>query len=596
MKQILQPDSSAIIRYLLSFAGPVKGSFVGSCALGILTGLADATGVAAIVYLLFSVITDGAAIEGNGLLETVFVLLDAVSRQGYLAIALLILAIILVRFVASLAYMYVTRSMCLEVERSTRKALLERYLESDLAEFSQTRTGEIINNIQIEATHVANFLYIMSRMIVSISYLGIVFLVIIATSWQISAALILGALIHGTLLKYFSGYARLLGQEVLAHREKIATHAASAIRAYKSVKVSAAERQVVRKLDVLSKAYTRSMIELGKIEVISTSFAELALISIVGLILVVAAISDVHIATTIGVVALIWKARPNLKELESCSFEINLKLASLNSVKRVIAEREGFVSPGEGKDRRMAVPEPGAIEFDCVDFRYNSEDGNALDSVSFSIPSGSTCVIAGASGAGKTTIVNLLLKLASPSQGSIRIGGIDLQTIDRLHWLSVISAAGQDLELSEGSIRENLTLGLDDVDDIAIWRALKIAEAIEFVGNYPGSLDTNLGALGSPLSGGQKQRLVLARALLRRPSILILDESTNAIDSSAETRILANIRAAFPDITLIIIAHRSNVTEDADYVVELAKGRVKNTGLVRSHRIENEPEKACVVS
>jgi subfamily B ATP-binding cassette protein MsbA len=578
VKNILQPGSSAIAHHLIAFAGPVKWPFAGSCILGILTGIADSIGVAAIVYLLFSVVSGKGAVEGDGVLEAFFVRLDILSQQGYLAIALLILTIIFVRLFANLAYMLVTRSMCLAVERSTRKELLECYLESNIDEFGLSKTGEIINDVQIEATHVADFLYVMSRLIVSTSYLGIVVLVIVATSWQISAALVLGALVHTALLKHISRYARQLGNEVLSHRRKIAAHTANAVRSYKAVKASAAERQVVQKLDDLSKDYTRSMIQLGKADVISTSWAELALISLLGLILVVAATSGLHIATTIGVIALIWKARPHLGELESCWFEINLKLASLNSVERVTAARKGFKSSGESKVHPVAAPEIGTIEFDRVVFRYVGEDDNALDSVSFCIPQGSTCVIAGASGAGKTTIVNLLLKLASPRQGCIRIGGIDLQTIDRQHWLSAIGAAGQDLELSEGTIRENLTLGLDDVDDIAIWRALTTAEAIEFVGNNPGSLDTNLGALGSPLSGGQKQRLGLARALLRRPHTLILDESTNAIDSSSETKILANIRTAFPDITLIVIAHRSNVADGADYVVELAHGRVKNAG------------------
>jgi subfamily B ATP-binding cassette protein MsbA len=597
VKHVLQTGSNAIAHYLVAFAGPVKWPFAWSCALGILTGLADTIGVAAIVYLLFSVISGRAAVEGNGLLDSVFVQLDAVSQHGYAAIVLLILAIILVRLVANLAYMHVTRSMSLKVEKLTRKALLESYLASDIDEFAQKPTGQIINNLQIEAAHVADFLYVMSRLIVSISYLGIVWLVIVATSWQISAALILGALVHGALLKHVSGYARRLGREVLAHREKIATHAASAIRTYKSVRVSAAERQVVQKLDDLSEDYTKSMLQLGKVDVISTSFAEFALISLLGLILVVAAISGLHIATTVGVIALIWKARPNLGELESCWFGINLKLASLNSVERAIAARQAVASSDQGKEQPMTASELGSIEFNGVAFRYAGAKGNALDGVSFTIPLGSTCVIAGTSGAGKTTIVNLLLKLASPIQGRIRIGGIDLQTIDRQDWLSIVGAAGQDLELSEASIRENLTLGLDTVDDIAIWRALKIAEAVKFVRDLPCSLDTKLGSVGSSLSGGQRQRLVLARALLKNPSILILDESTNAVDSGAETRILENIRMAFPNITLIVIAHRSTVAKEANYVVELANGRVSNSGsLDQRPRIEHAPEKVCVVS
>ena len=582
MKPIPHPGTNEIIRHLTRFAGPRKWSFIGSCTLGLLTGLADTIGVTAIVYLLFSVVSGKAQVTGDGILESLFALLDTVSQAGPLAIGLLVVAIILIRGAGNLAYMQVARSISLDAERSIRNALLDRYLSADIDEFVKKDTGHIINSIQIEATHVANFLYVASRLVIAASYLAVVFLVILSTAWLVAATIIAGAVVHGLLLRYMNARARSTGQKVLRHREDMASHAASAIRAFKSIKVSAAEGQAVQKLDDLSQHYSRSMFRLGKIEVLSATLAELVLLGLLGMILIVATVAGLHTATIIGVVALIWKARPSLGELEGSLLDININLASLRSVKSELAMAETREPQGSSSKPADLLCEPGPIEFSNVGFRYAGAGDDALHDVSFSIPRGSTCAILGKSGAGKTTLVNLLLKLASPATGRITVAGIDLQDIDRDHWLSVAGAAGQDLELTDGSLRANLALGLQDVDDSAILNALRIAEAIDVVSSDPDGLDATLGTSGMSLSGGQRQRMVLARALLRRPDVLVLDESTNSVDSATETRILANIRAAFPDITLINISHRIGAAEHVDHFVELQNGRVTDSGPVNA--------------
>lgn len=192
----------------------------------------------------------------------------------------------------------------------------------------------------------------------------------------------------------------------------------------------------------------------------------------------------------------------------------------------------------------------------------------------FSIRRGTTAAIIGPSGAGKTTVVNLLLKLYEPTEGVITVDGVPLTKIDRASWLRRIALAGQDIDLLEGSILDNVRLASPGASTAAVADALKLAGALEFTEQLPDGLDTLVGERGFRLSGGQRQRIGLARAIVGMPDILILDEATNAVDPVLETSIHAALRAARPDLTIIVVAHRSSALTEAELVIVLDRGRL----------------------
>jgi ABC-type multidrug transport system fused ATPase/permease subunit len=178
------------------------------------------------------------------------------------------------------------------------------------------------------------------------------------------------------------------------------------------------------------------------------------------------------------------------------------------------------------------------------------------------------------SGSGKTTIVNLLLGLYRPDSGSILVDGIRLEKLSRKDWLSKITAAGQDVELIEGTVGDNLRVAQPDADLSAMRMAAETASILETIEDLPHGFDSWIGQQGLKLSGGQRQRLGLARALLRDPEILILDEATNALNSSLENDVLYAIRRKLYRRTLIIITHRLETAMSADQVICIGSGRV----------------------
>lgn len=219
-------------------------------------------------------------------------------------------------------------------------------------------------------------------------------------------------------------------------------------------------------------------------------------------------------------------------------------------------------------------------------FRYPNATKPALDGIDLEVPSGSFCAIVGPSGSGKTTLVDLILGMFNPDEGQVLVSNdVPLITIGK--HAGAIGYVPQDVTVIQGTIRENIALGfpIEDATDLRVFRALEIAQLTDFVRTLPNGLDTEVGTRGSKLSGGQRQRLGIARAMFTQPRMLILDESTSALDAQTELLVSEAIAAIPYEITIIVIAHRLSTVRNADQVVYLEEGRILakgNFGYIRS--------------
>ncbi|WP_264447645.1 ABC transporter ATP-binding protein [Bacillus cereus] len=219
------------------------------------------------------------------------------------------------------------------------------------------------------------------------------------------------------------------------------------------------------------------------------------------------------------------------------------------------------------------------IECKDVYFRYNKQESlYALQNINVQIPINSMTAIVGHSGAGKSTLIDVLMGLIQPEKGQVLIDGIPLTTDNLLSLRRAISYVPQDPFLFNASIRENLLMIEPNASEEQIWDALEFAAASEFVRTLPNGLDTLIGDRGVRLSGGERQRLVLARAILRKPSILVLDEATSALDTENEVKIQSAIERLKGTMTIVVIAHRLSTIRNADQVIVLGKGEIVQIG------------------
>ena len=217
------------------------------------------------------------------------------------------------------------------------------------------------------------------------------------------------------------------------------------------------------------------------------------------------------------------------------------------------------------------------IVFDHVGFRHDARAAG-LDDVSFVTPAGTTTALVGTSGAGKSTIVKLALRLLDPQEGRVLIDGHDARSLTQASLRAAVALVPQDVALFNDTIRANIAFARPDADEAAIWAAAEAAELADFIRNLPEGMETRVGERGLKLSGGERQRVGIARALLANPCILILDEATSALDSRTEAAIQKTLRKARAGRTTLVVAHRLSTVADADQILVLKAGRIIERG------------------
>jgi ATP-binding cassette subfamily B protein len=249
-------------------------------------------------------------------------------------------------------------------------------------------------------------------------------------------------------------------------------------------------------------------------------------------------------------------------------------LESVRSIAEVLTEPD--LEENEGKAVVRSVS--GLVRFDHVGFRYPEAEADALVDVDLEIAAGETIAFVGPSGSGKSTMLNLALGFLRPTSGRLLLDGADAATLDLRTFRRHVSVVPQDSVLFEGSIRDNVTYGLGEVDDERVRRALVDANAAEIVDALPSGWDTVVGERGARLSGGQRQRIAIARALVRDPKVLLLDEATSALDSESEALVRDALSRLMRGRTTLVVAHRLSTIRGADRIVVLEHGRIVEIG------------------
>ena len=254
---------------------------------------------------------------------------------------------------------------------------------------------------------------------------------------------------------------------------------------------------------------------------------------------------------------------------------VSISAESANRVAEVIVHRPVLTSPADG----LTEVADGEVRFEGVSFRYSQEaETDALCGIDLTIPSGTTLGVVGGTGSGKTTLIQLVSRLYDVTAGRVSVGGVDVRDYDLVGLRDEVAVVLQKNVLFAGTIKENLRWGDPDATDAQLVRACELAQADEFVRQFPDGYDTRIEQGGTNVSGGQKQRLCIARALLKKPKILILDDSTSAVDTRTDALIRRALAREIPGTTKIIIAQRLSSVEHADQIIVLDEGRILERG------------------
>ena len=403
-------------------------------------------------------------------------------------------------------------------------------------------------------------------------------LLLVLVSWKLTLLVAVGGFLTRILQKHGEGRLRILSQQTVSANQNLADRmlfvifGARLIRVFNTLVLE--QHLFEESSDTLRRANLNVENLSGTLGPVLEALHGVLFI----IVLLVAVFTGVALPVLAAFLVLMNRLQPHLRAYEQAG-------AAFAACAAHFREVEWLLDPvGKPLVPQGHLPFSGLhkqIEFQNVTFEYIDRGDPALKEVSFTLRCGRSTALIGNSGAGKSTLVGLLCRLIEPVSGTIRIDDQELSQIRLADWLTTIAVAGQDIDLIDASIAENVSYGRTPLPREEILELMQVSGA-SFVEDLPHGLDTVVGSQGLALSGGQRQRIGIARALARKPEILIFDEATNAVDSQTEDGIIQNLKSLPFITTLIVISHRRSTLTACDEAVVLDHGRIVRTGPIAS--------------
>jgi ATP-binding cassette subfamily B protein len=466
---------------------------------------------------------------------------------------------------------------------STRKALVARMLRLPIWQYDRRRTGDLVSRVGSDSTLLKAVLTqgLVDALGGLLQFFGAIIVMAFIDPLLLVSTLSVVFIAVGAIA--FTG--RKIRSATTKAQQKVGQMSASVERALSAIRTIRASRAEQRESEEIYKDAEAAYDQGLSIARLSAAVAPIAQVAFNTAFIVVLGLGGLRVATgatTISslvtfVILLFFMIGPLISAFGAYTSVMGA-LGALARIQEIMVLEEE--ETGEQTEYRVAV-NTAAIEFKSVDFHYPAEDDEVkqiLQSVSFKIERGQRVALVGPSGAGKSTVFSLIERFYEPTSGEILLDGQSVQEFSRQTLRAQLGYVEQDAPVLAGSIRDNLLLGRSDASEEELVEVLRQVNLTEVLNRDSAGLDAEVGESGIMLSGGERQRLAIARALLAKPPILLLDESTSALDGPNEQRMREAIDAVAQNRTLVVIAHRLSTVVDSDQIIVLERGKVVGIG------------------
>lgn len=472
---------------------------------------------------------------------------------------------------------YLMRSAGMKLVRETRNSLYDQILHLPTAFFGRESSGAVISRIINDADLLSSLISNVLRTFV-IELPTVIFLLGIALyrRWDLTLVILL-------LLPFIAYSTRKFGKQVKKRRKEaqrklslLTQRVGEAIQGIKVIKVFNRENERMEKFRSENQRFYREFLRVirfrefaGMVVDIVTGVGVAAVLWYGGTLVMREVITAGDFASILVAISMIFSPVKKLGEAYTALQESRASLERVDTLLDAQREEEGAV--------RVAGMEKSLV-FDRVSFRYQESGALVLRDVSLEILMGEVIAVVGRSGVGKSTLIDLIPRFHSPTSGKVLLDGVDLREINLPSLRRLIGIVNQDVVLFNDTLRENIAFGRDGATEAEIKEAARLAYAEEFIEELPEKYETVIGERGLKLSGGQRQRIAIARAILKNPPILILDEATSSLDSVSEALVQKALESLMKGRTTIVIAHRLSTIRHADRIVIFERGSISDSG------------------
>jgi len=495
---------------------------------------------------------------------------------GVQLLIILIWCLTVVGATANFLHQYLSQTLVTRTIATVRQRLFDHVLTLPLSKVVQRGPSEYVSRIiRDSAALEAGFISLLGKSVAQLTKGIAALAVALIFDWQIVVAAVIVGPILAIVIRKLAKRIRRGSKGSLTAQQELLRLATERVQGLRAIKTSGGEPAARRRFDEINEEVVRNELKMRTAKAMSSPIVETLAILVLGSLALIAAKKILSGAMpfddfilSIGSLAV---AGASLRPLTGIINELNTAAPPAQRILDVLSE-DAEPAGGESLARHGQ-----SIVFDTVQFTYPGADAPALTDISLEIPFGSHVAIVGPNGSGKTTLLGMLPRLLHPQQGSVLIDGVNLEQVSLKSLRDQIGVVTQDAFIVQGTILDNILLGRPDASRKDVIAAAKAAHADAFVQAMPGTWDATVSEQGASLSGGQRQRLSIARALLREPAILILDEATSQVDSESEAAIAAAIKA-IQGRTVLVIAHRLATVLDCDRIVVMDQGRIVDAG------------------
>jgi ATP-binding cassette subfamily B protein len=558
----LQQDAPSSLARFLPFLAPYKWYFIGSIAASIVATL---TGL--VIPLVLQGVIDGPIADGN--------------FAGVWWPAALVLLLGTIDAVGIWIRRYLVSAPSSQFEISARATVFDKLQRLSVSAHEGWESGQLLSRAIADLSSLRRFVAFVGPFIIINSVTLVVGLgVLFVQSWQLGLIMLITSVPLVVICTRFETLYRVVARDAQDQAGDVTTTVEESIQGIRVLKAFGRSAHLGRRF--LREAATLRGTEMKKVRYLAILWSLIVGIPPLGIgaMLAFGAYSIVQGTMTAGMlVAAMAIVAFLLWPIEAFGFllaELNNARTAADRYWEIMDTAETITEPVDP----VALPQDarGVLEFRGVGFTFPDAESSLLTDVDFRIDPGETVALVGVTGSGKTALTNLVPRLFDVTSGSITVDGIDIRTLSLADLRAVVSVAFEDPVLFSASVRENVALGRPDATDSDVDEALGVAHAREFVEALPWGLDTRIGEQGMSLSGGQRQRLALARAVLGKPRILVLDDPLSALDVGTEALVQQDLRRVLTHSTTLLVAHRPSTAALADRVLYLENGTIVEQG------------------